>query len=422
MATRVWQGDAAAVAQITTCGTITASNSQTYTLTINGNDVAYTADASASIPEITAALTARWNGTEAGYYTNTARPPEMEGITAADSGTAIVLTGQPGIPFTVTAAATGGGAITASATQAATGPNHWDNADNWSGGSVPTASDDVFVENSAVDILWGIDQNTVALTSLTIAQSYTGSIGLPFNNEAGFAEYRERWLKIRPGTLTIGRGAGNGSGRINIDTGTAAAATVYVYGSGNPLDTGLKAVQIVGSHSSNVLNVFKGSVGVCEQAGTTAQFPDFRVGYLDSVEGDSDVRVGTGMTTITSVTQSGGVLELNCGTTALVKTDGETRFLLSGAHASITADGGVSRYQSSGTCAVLIVGGGATVDFRGDLRSKTVSACDIFAGATLLDPDKTVTWTAGVDLNRCSLSEVTLDIGTHVRVTRGSVA
>lgn len=406
------------MAQIATI-TPTAANSTAYALTVNGNDVGYTSDSSASVAEITAALTARWNGTEVGYYTNTARPPELEGITAVDTGSTVVLTGQPGVPFTVTS--TGAGTLNVAATQAATGPNHWDNADNWSGGAVPTGSDDVFIENSAVDILWGIDANTVALTTLTIAQSFTGSIGLPFNNEAGFAEYRERWLKIRPGTLTVGRGVGNGSGRINIDTGTAAAVTVNVYGSGSPADNGLKAIQLVGSNASNVLNIFRGSVGVCEQAGTTAQFPTFTVGYLDSVEGDSDVRVGTGMTTITSVTQSGGVLELLCGTTALVKTDGETRFL-SGAHASVTADGGLSKYQSSGTLAALFVGGGATFDFRGDLRSKTVSACDIYAGATLLDPDKTVTWTAGVDLNRCSLSEVTLDIGTHVRVTRGSVA
>jgi hypothetical protein len=53
----------------------------------------------------------------------------------------------------------------------------WDNEVNWSTGTVPVDSDDVILDAGSRDIVDGLNQSAVTLTSLTIRPGYTGSIG-----------------------------------------------------------------------------------------------------------------------------------------------------------------------------------------------------------------------------------------------------
>ena len=149
MATRRWLGLAAPTTQIET---ITVANTwatnDTGTVTVNGQDLILTIGAVATTTGIATALAAAINaanrtdslvGTES-RNRGGQEIPEFTDFTAEASGSTVVLTGNyPGKPFTVSVSEStaGTGTLATTTTVAATGPNHFDNADNWSGATLP---------------------------------------------------------------------------------------------------------------------------------------------------------------------------------------------------------------------------------------------------------------------------------------------
>jgi trimeric autotransporter adhesin len=430
MSTRTWLGHAPAVAQVqswTLSGTWETTD--TITLTINGKAVVFTAG-SATIKTIVDAMVATYNALSSATH------PEFAEMTASNVGdTAFVLTADTaGRPFTatMTTADSGGAAddqriegdvtaTTGTASVANAGPNCWSTAANWSGGAVPVNSDDVVFENSAVDCLYGIDQNAVTLTSLTIKQSYTGLIGLPRTNATAtsYVEYRDTYLKISATTITIGQGDGSGSGRIKINVGTAAT-TAHILNTGTPKEAGIESVLLLGTHANNVVNVSKGSVGIAVFAGETSTVATLRVGYVSNQAGDSSVRCGSGVT-LTNISKSGGKLDIASDTTAVTQSAGDL-YCRAGTPTAITINGGTLYYQSTANVASLVVAGGGVADFSQDLRAKVVTACDIYSGATIKDPFGIVTWSGGIDCVECGAEDVKLYLGKHRRLTPGAVA
>lgn len=397
-ATRRWLGHATAVAQVNTV-TPTAVNAATYTITINAKSISYTADGTATVAEITAGLTSAFNASTA---------PEFSEITATDSTTLVTLTADvAGYPFTNTSSASAGTNVTATTT-AATGPYHWDAATNWSGATVPVSTDDVVIENTSVPILYGLAQSAVTLTSLTINQSFTGTIGLPTRNANGYDEYRATYLAISATTVTIGRGDGSGAGRIKLDTGVNAV-TLNVINSGSTLETGLEALQWKGANASNAANIWGGSAGLAVLAGETGSVTNLRVN-------GGTVRCGSGLT-ITNKDQSGGTLttQSNIGTSCTQ--NGGIHYHVNGTIATSQIDGGVLYYSAPNTITTMNVGSGGTVDFSQDLRAITCTTCNLYAGGTIRDTQGRVTWTNGIDLERCSIEDVTIDVGAHKKLT-----
>ena len=117
------------------------------------------------------------------------------------------------------------------------------------------------------------------------------------------------------------------------------------------------------------------------------------------------------------MTQTGGTLETNSAVTTLAILAG-THTHKSGTVTTLTIDGGTCYYLGTGTITTLKVGSDATIDFSRDLRAKTVTnAAQLYAGATVSDPNAVVTWSAGLKLNRCTISEVNLDVGQDRTVT-----
>jgi hypothetical protein len=41
---------------------------------------------------------------------------------------------------------------------------------------------------------------------------------------------------------------------------------------------------------------------------------------------------------------------------------------------------------------------------------------NLYAGASVTDPFRTVTWSSGLSLIRCSMAQVTLDLGTNIQL------
>lgn len=426
MATIYWRGFAIPVAQVDTLtvgGTVEAGD--IFNVICNGKTLSVSATTTVLATTAQDIVTAFNNSTV----------PEFAEITAAvTSGGALTLTADtPGRPFTITVSTTESnlGAADAqtfgtAATTANAGPNNWDTASNWSGGAVPVGADDVIIEAATSDILYGLAQSAVTLTSLTIKASYTGKIGLPKVNAEGsgsYFEYRADYLAISATTCTIGEGPGNGSPRIKINFGTVQTA-VTVFNSASGAETGLGALILKGTHASNTISVFKGSVSVAPFASEVATFLTILQGFVTNRAGDSWMHFSSGCT-LGTLTQDGGYMQTDAAIVTLLTIRDGVHEHKAGAMASLVLLAGTCYYGGTGTITVAQVGSGAGVgilDFSKDMRARTVTAIDIYKGSEIRDPAATVTWTAGIDVNRCKLSDVKIDCGSHRRWTPGTVA
>lgn len=399
-------GGAQAIAQVDTV-TMSGSpaTSDTITLTINTKNLVVTiGEASPTTTTVALAIKEAW---ENGTFTdplNSKTPAgggqdilEFAEITATASGAVVTLTRDtPGDPFTMTTSDSGSGSATEATATAATGPNFYNNADNWSLAAVPIATNDVFVDDSSVSILHGMGQSAVALNSFTVSRNYTGTIGLPKTNAAGYVEYRADYLAIDAATITIGRGEGSGSSQIKIDSGSTQTA-ITVESTGSP-PFGLEAFLWKGTHASNTLEVHEGTVGVAIFGGEVATI-------LTLLNTAGEVRCSSG-TTLSGgshvVTNGSGSMELHSNVVTLTNSSGTILFGGSATLTTLNLEGGTVNYQSSGTITTANIGGtlrGATLDFSGDNSSRTITnAVSLRLNGRIVDPLQTVTYSAGIQL------------------------
>jgi len=134
------------------------------------------------------------------------------------------------------------------------------------------------------------------------------------------------------------------------------------------------------------------------------------------------VNVGPGVT-LTTFEQSGGEAVIQCALTTVEQAAGKVTTVGSGAIATVNA-GGTAYLQSTGTIGTLRVAGGGIGDMSRDPRARTVSACEVHKGGSLnLDNGNplSITLSAGVDLVRCGIEDVTLRLGNHYTVTPTSI-
>ena len=397
MSTVYWLGTADAVSQVST-GSIdsvdaTPSNN-TFAVTIGGVSISQVGDT--NVATTAAALVASLNASTHPYFAAiTWANPSAGNIT----GTADTA----GVPFVAALTETGAGtgAVTDfSATTASSGPNDWSTAANWSGGAVPVNSDDVILADSSVSVLWGLDQSSVALGSLTIRQSYTGRVGLPrssfatsaLNTDSSKTEYRGTYLQIGTTALAVGQhfgpGSATGSGRIKLDLGaTACTATIFDTAS-NSTDAPLPAVRLKANSASTDIYVRAAPGGV----GVAADVPDetSTIRKMSVVGTPSSIRVQVGAgTTITTYEQQGGnnVLQ-SAGAVATVSASGGT-LATEGAFAvtTLNARGGTVYPNSTGTVTTMNVDGG-TVDLTASNVARTVTTLNRnSSGVVVYDPD-----------------------------------
>ena len=422
MATLTFTGDAQPVAQVTTCtvgGTIEATD--VFTITI-GNKSLDVIGGSTTAATVALAIVTAFTALDSTDY------PEFAEITATDNedGTITLTANTAGVPFvvTLTSTETGGGAadnqtFVQAATTANSGPNCWDAAENWSSGAIPVDdTDEVVLENSSVDILYGLAQSAVDLVSLTIKQNYTGNVGLPKWNAGGYYEYRDDYLAVGSAILTIGEGDGQGSGRIKIDTG-ADIAVITVLNTGTSAETGVKTFIWKGTGATNTMLVTKGSVDVARFAGEAATLSVLQIGYQTNQAGDVDIRIGSGVT-LTIVSKTGGTAELSCGSTTFTHNGGEAT-LIDGAITTLTVEGGTIYDCTNDTIGTVTVGSDGIVDCSRSMKAHTHTTVVMYKAATYLDPFKVVTHTNDIDLIHCGINDVTLDLGEHITIGTSAI-
>jgi len=337
----------------------------------------------------------------------------LEATSSIDSGD-INVSGPAGGPWlvefrgtlagqNVTAITTNGTNLVGAGTQsigidsltAPTGPGHWDNANNWSTSSVPEDGDTVVLEASDRPVLYGLDQSSVTLDALIVRGSFVGSIGLPSVNAAGYLEYRDTHLKIGATSVQIGEGSGSGSERIRLDLGSVESS-VMVANTASPAGLGEYAVELLGTHASNVLRVVRGSVSSAQYAGESSVWSSVQVGFEDDPAGDVQLLLGEDAA-VGDIAVHGGEVVSYAGTgspiTSLLVTAGNVTLGGTDGLSQLDVEGGSVFYRTTGTLGGnTLVGGTGTLSFEGDLREKTVTNAITCRGdaANVIDPQGVV--------------------------------
>lgn len=359
MAKLKFLGIAQAVSQVdevTLGGTWSAG--ETARLTINGKFVEYIVVTSDTPALVAAGLQALAAASD---------EAEFEEVTFTVATTKITATGTAGVPFTMTVSeASASGTIATTTTISATGPFHWDNAANWSTGSVPANSDEVFVELSNTYILYGFP------TGLTLAKfvQSAGYVGLPDDNENGYAEYRSTYLTIASALVTI-----LGGQRTRIST--ESANTVVVCQSSNTVD-------IKTNHSSAQVHALDGTVRLCPSEAETAQ------ASIARCNAGATLLVGVGATVATVLTAGQTVVR---GAVTTLTIEGEL-CVLEGSATTVNVNAGQLDYRSTSTITTLNLAGGI-VETRNDIRSKTITNFNM-SGGQLSNPYRIITFTNGI--------------------------
>lgn len=443
MSTKRWIGGQPTVAQVQAYAFAgTWETSDLIVATIGTKSYTFTAGSATTNTVIDNIVTA-WNALDSTAY------PEFYEITASRSSSNLVLTmksSNAGRPFActlVTTESNGGTAdsqtidssdtSTGTTTTANKGPNVVSLAGNWDGGVAPADGDDVIFDHGNIDVLYDLDQNGVTPASITVGPGYKGNIGLPviavYTPSTPYHEYRETYLKYGTSgdSTNIAVSIRGGGNRVKYSAGSSQA-TIRVDGTGQSTETGIPACLLKGTHASNAMHVSKGDVGFAFYGGETGTLATLNVGYQTNVQGDSSVKLGSGVTlTSAAVTQTGGRLEVNSalGTSPTVVIYDGTYYQngTGGIAAGLAVRGGTCVYNSTGTLGgAPVVSGAGHLDFSQDLRAKTVTnPIDVYGDkARISDPNKSVA-TLVIDLDETANSN-NMNIGKNLRITRGAVA
>lgn len=396
MATKYFQPLATAVAQVSTIEVTAYDAATTYTLSINGVAIC-SASGGGTVTAVAAALVAAWPTT--GY---------AAGISCANASGVITFTGTPEVPFTIAGSVAGGTGTIGSLTTTTdpTGPHTLDEPINW-GGSLPSNSDVLRLENLSTAVLWGLEGLTTTGHQVHIPQSAIGLLGLNpaalttsadgSTVDSSLPEYRPWRIKLDWSTLIIGeldaptdRG---GSRRINLhNTRSSASTTIVERTNASPNDDGRNVVELLVAHASAAIDVREGaSVGVgTGQGGETAT--------CGAVTNRGRLYVGSGVTMSGAFRQFDGRSQLRLNAAALstgVVHAGEATVDGNQA-ATMHVRGGRVHMRSTATCTVHHHDG--DVDYRGSGIARSASHT-LYAGGA-----PRVFWNANV---------VTLSISTE---------
>lgn len=421
MATRRWRGDAVPVYDVWTITPGGTIGTETFTMTINGKDVTYTAESGDTVALVVAGLVAAWNNSTIGEF--------LEATAVNSTTTATITAKVAGVPITITCTASGSATLTPSNTTAATGPHFFDNADNWTGGAVPVDGDTVVFDSGNVSCKYGLSQSALTPAAVTITMGFTGEIGLPEinrDNSAGqYREYRTKaltWCDTGDGSNTavrIGEGLGSGSGRLRLNF-NSGRVTGTVLNTGQRADDGEPSLQISGTHASNEWNILRGDVGFAFYAGETTTVATLRSGQIDNELGDVRIECGSDLGTVTLVEQSGGELTIRSAVTTFTQTGGVAH-QMAGAVATLSIDGGKYFPKGTGTITTLNLGSGGIFDRRQDMRDMTITNTNLYEGFEYHDPFDSITNTNGIDFIRTTPGGGVFNVSPHKTWTASAI-
>jgi len=249
-------------------------------------------------------------------------------------------------------------------------PNDWGVAANWKEAAVPVNADEVFVRDSSVSILAGLDQSAVTLDTLNIEQSFTGLLGTA-----------TEFLQIASTDVVIGEIKSTqvltGSRRLNLDF-KAGTTRIEIQNSANtPQDTGKAPIRLLVLDASCDLFILGGFVNIADEADQVSTLGDISVS-----NSQAKVMVGSGVTFDNFIqfrglgrlfSMPGTKVECDAGTVTLFGTD-----VL--ALADIGANGIIENNLSSNLTAADIFG---FLDYSGSNFTTTLGTANLKIGGRI---------------------------------------
>lgn len=339
----------------------------------------------------------------------------LEGLTTPVPGD-IAVVGAAGGPWIVTfqgaylhtdvPAMTGNGAsltsvgsqtLAVATTTTPTGKFHFDNAENWSLGSVPVDGQNILFADldSTRGCYYGLVNPTITPTAIYIDASCEGQVGLDDYTENGYYEYRPKDLTLGDaGSIDIfcGRGAGECAQLIRINTG-AAKFLAYVYNGrtlgGQNAKPSIRLKCDVGIASE--VSVSKGAVAVAYSEEETSGLAKAKMAFVDDRDRDAVLILGLGVAGLLTISKLGGELELNCAVaTSFEQLAGETTVQGSGDVALLYGRGGTIYWNSVGDIlGASRLSGDCILDMSRDQRVKQATGITIYGDtADISDPAK----------------------------------
>jgi len=405
MASVWWNGNGQLIAQVDTITVTAVAAGGALQATVNNKTIAYTPTGS----DTTSSAAQAWQQ----LLIADGVPPEIAEIAFTVAGNVLTATAAtPGTPFTLTAVAVGGSALTQTHTQTNVSPSDVANANNWLRGGVPALpqdGDDFALANSTVPLLWNLDQLPARFNSFRRWQSFTAQVGLPEWNPAGYWEYRPTYLQLNGpalGTLSmilgLDDGAGTGPTRERYKVGSQPTSLVVI-------DSGAAddafAVRFLGDSPSNTVRVANTSLGVAMLSGETSALASALVdggGTLGLGAGVSFGSTSSGAPGSSSqspsgatVTANGALLFLFCAPPNVVL-DQAAQALIQGVgllYPNITAVGGsLVTYNSGSAITALTLQDASVLDKSADVQPMTIGSATLDADCQVRDPNNCITW------------------------------
>lgn len=401
MANAIFRGGAEAVAQVDKATPASVEANDTFTLTITDHlgAVASVTHTSADDVEATVvtALVALCVAAKAGGEVPWTR------VTASDDTTHVTLTADTaGMPFTLVCSKTGTGTLTRAAVTAVSGPSLLSVADNMEDGTVLAAADNLIIP---ADCAYGIfyeDLSGTELGSITFEKGYSGDVAsavLPL-----LLDVADSGVVELAGTGNIHLGITGGGAVVNVrEAGVGSGAGTY----GMNLSVG-EATQAI----SVMLDSPGGKVGLAALPGQTATFPSIKVAQ-------GNVKIGSGVT-VTDIITSGGVTHSEASPSGdIINTGGVFHREGVGTAADWFVYAPAKAFEKSGGNISGNVAVAGQIDASKDLRARTWATTVVHKGGKLIDPGKTITFTANLELHRCGLN--TVDRGEHMDIVFSAV-
>lgn len=393
-----WVGgrqQARAQVETVTIGSNTAA--QTFPVKIGRKTVTYTAGTGESTTTVAQGLWALLDASTEGEFAE---------VDWGDEPAAAVITATgPADGAPITLVTTGGtGTISHTTTVAPLSPYDANDAANFDGNALPSA-DVVYLDAGAVPMRYNLDvAGWGNVTAIHRRATYSGAVGLPDANPAGYEEYRVRRLTPAAATVVtvrVEQSANTGAFRLD-DAAAGGAVTVQVTGDG----TGGEPADLTGLPASSVVNVAGGSVILAPLVSDTCTVLTFR-GSNSSVEFGPGLTL-SGTATLVSCT---GVAK---GSWTALSLNGGSLDVLGAATGPLTIDGGTVRWRSTGAVATgTVIGSGGVLDFTLSPQGVAMGgAVSLYAGATFWDPAGRVTTPYTLTYVRCSMEEVSVNVGT----------
>jgi len=226
------------------------------------------------------------------------------------------------------------------------GDGSWSTTTNWSGGAVPSASDDVYFTAEYVgSVKAGLDQSAIGLNSVTFDPGYTGNVG---STSAGY-------LVLTASSFTY---AGSGS-YAYFDLGSGTVAPI---------------INSTGSNRRGAYGVYLKGTGLTniEVNGGLVQ-----IGYPGDTCSASTLNITSGRVlinesgTITTINNYGGSVTTYTDNTTLNNYRGSYTLGRDAALTTAHIESGTINLDSSGTITTLNLNGGQLNALAGNARTIT---------------------------------------------------